>query len=106
MLYSQVFLPFLHSELPHARRTHSLMAGSPHFTAKEVATIDKMHKENKMPQAILAVMQRLRARRGLSGPSRSVVYRFLRGETYARGVVRLSFWGRRPGRQRAGIQKS
>ena len=51
----------------------------------EVATMDRMQKTGRPPQAILAKLQSARAKRGVNGPSQTAVYRFLNGSSYARG---------------------
>ena len=51
----------------------------------EVATMDRMQKTGRPPQAILAKLQSARAKRGVNGPSQTAVYRFLKGSSYARG---------------------
>jgi hypothetical protein len=57
--------------------------------ASEVALADRMQKQGKEPEKILAKLRADRAKKGQTGPSQSSVYRFLGGSTYKRDAEEM-----------------
>ena len=58
----------------------------PRFSAMELAKMEKMQKAQESPGEVFEKLQRIRAQKGVTGPSESAVYRFMSGETYNRDM--------------------
>ena len=61
------------------------MPGVPHMSAQEVERADALQKVGKTPLDITNALQASRTKQGMPGPSKHVVHRFVKGETFVRG---------------------
>ena len=57
-----------------------------HMSEEEVCKVDAMQKRGCAANGILGALRKTRAAAGEPGPSRSAVYRTMRGESYTRGA--------------------
>ena len=58
---------------------------SGHMSAREIQLMDAWQKAGRPVSEICAELRAQRARKGATGPGKTAVYEFLRGNTYVRG---------------------